>query len=66
MQQLQKLKCLNALDLKLLAMALMLCDHLWATIVPGAMWLTNLGPQPSALRIVSFLLLTLRTLSTIL
>ena len=42
-KQLPKLKCLNALDLKLLAMALMLCDHLWATVVPGAMWLTNLG-----------------------
>lgn len=40
---LRKLKCRNALELKLLAMALMLCDHLWATIVPGAMWLTNLG-----------------------
>ena len=42
-KQMRKLKCLSALDLKLLAMTLMLCDHLWATIVPGAMWLTNLG-----------------------
>ena len=37
------MKILNALDLKLLAMALMLCDHLWATIVPGHQWLTDLG-----------------------
>lgn len=42
-QRLTKLKCLNALELKLLAMALMLCDHLWATIVPGNQWLTDLG-----------------------
>ncbi len=26
-----------------IAMALMLCDHLWATVVPGADWLTWLG-----------------------
>lgn len=42
-QRLENLKCLNAFELKLLAMALMLCDHLWATVVPGSMWLTNLG-----------------------
>lgn len=36
-------KCLNALTLKLLAMGLMVCDHLWATILPGCTWLTNLG-----------------------
>ena len=34
---------LSSLDLKLLAMALMLCDHLWATVIPGSQWLTNLG-----------------------
>lgn len=38
-----KLKCLNGTVLKLLAMALMLCDHLWATVVPGALWLTCVG-----------------------
>ena len=32
--------CLDSLTLKLLAMALMLCDHLWATVLPGVMWLT--------------------------
>ena len=34
---------LTALDLKLLAMGFMLCDHLWATVVPGSRWLTDLG-----------------------
>ena len=27
--------CLDSLTIKLLAMALMLCDHLWATVLPG-------------------------------
>lgn len=36
MKKIQDLKCLNGLTLKLLAMALMLCDHMWATVVPGA------------------------------
>lgn len=43
MKKLQNLKCLNGLTLKLLAMALMLCDHMWATVVPGNQWMTNLG-----------------------
>ena len=43
MKKLQNLKCLNGLTLKLLAMALMLCDHMWATVVPGGQWMTNLG-----------------------
>ena len=43
MSPLNRIACLNALQLKLLAMALMLCDHMWATVVPGAMWLTNIG-----------------------
>lgn len=30
-------------SLHILAMALMLCDHLWATVVPGNDWLTCLG-----------------------
>ena len=41
--KLQNLKCLNALHLKILAMALMLCDHLWATLLPGQQWLTAVG-----------------------
>ena len=43
METFRKFKCLNALELKLLAMALMLCDHLWATLLPGQQWLTNAG-----------------------
>lgn len=35
--------CLDSLTLKLLAMAFMLCDHLWATVLPGVMWLTAVG-----------------------
>ena len=34
---------LNAFTLKLMAMAFMLCDHLWATVVPGSQWLTCIG-----------------------
>ena len=34
---------LSGFDLKLLAMLLMLCDHLWATIVSGNDWLTCVG-----------------------
>lgn len=34
---------LNAAHLRILAMALMLLDHLWATIVPGSDWMTHLG-----------------------
>ncbi len=33
----------SSFGLHLLAMALMLCDHLWATLVPGSLWLTALG-----------------------
>lgn len=43
MKTTKKWKVLNALDLKLLAMALMLCDHMWATVIPGNQWLTNVG-----------------------
>ena len=32
MNEKKSLRCLNSLSLKLLAMALMLCDHLWATV----------------------------------
>ncbi len=34
---------LTSFALHILAMALMLCDHLWATVVPGNTWLTVLG-----------------------
>ena len=34
---------LSGFDLKLLAMLLMLCDHLWATIIPGNNWLNCVG-----------------------
>jgi len=34
---------LSAFDLKLLAMAFMLCDHLWATVIHGNDWLTCVG-----------------------
>ncbi len=40
---LARLKCLNALQLKILAMALMLCDHAWATVVPWNNWMTAVG-----------------------
>ncbi len=34
---------LSSFSLHLLAMGLMLCDHLWATIIPGNSWMTWLG-----------------------
>lgn len=34
---------LSAMSLHLLAMALMLCDHLWAMVIPGAQWLNSIG-----------------------
>lgn len=37
------IRCLNALDLKILAMVLMACDHAWATVAPGLTWLTTIG-----------------------
>ncbi len=33
----------SSFALHIIAMALMLCDHLWATIIPGQMWLTMVG-----------------------
>jgi len=39
-----KKRPLNSTTLRILAMALMLLDHLWATIIPGnADWMTCLG-----------------------
>ena len=43
MEEQKKRFGITSFHLKLMAMALMLCDHLWATIVPGADWLTCLG-----------------------
>ena len=34
---------LNTAALRILAMALMLLDHLWATVIPGNDWMTYLG-----------------------
>ncbi len=34
---------LSAAALHIMAMALMLCDHLWATVVPGNQWMTSIG-----------------------
>ena len=34
---------LSGFDLKLLAMAFMLCDHMWATIIRGNDWMTCIG-----------------------
>ena len=34
---------ISSMVLHILAMALMLCDHLWATVIPGNDWLTCLG-----------------------
>lgn len=39
----EKLKFLDRDGLKILAMVLMLLDHLWATVVPGNNWMTYLG-----------------------
>lgn len=39
----QKKTGLTAAHLRILAMALMLLDHLWGTIVPGNDWMTYLG-----------------------
>ncbi len=36
-------KDISSFTLHLLAMGLMLCDHMWATIIPGHQWLTWLG-----------------------
>ena len=34
---------ISAATLHILAMVLMLCDHIWATVIPGNQWLTCLG-----------------------
>ena len=39
----KKFKFINSNILKILAMFFMLLDHLWATIIPGNQWMTNIG-----------------------
>ena len=34
---------ISSMTLHILAMVFMLCDHLWATVVPGNDWLTDIG-----------------------
>ena len=34
---------ISSAGLHILAMVLMLCDHLWATVIPGNNWLTRIG-----------------------
>ena len=34
---------ITSMTLHILAMLFMLCDHLWATVVPGNNWLTCIG-----------------------
>ena len=41
-QHFKKIETTSA-SLHIMAMAFMLCDHLWATIVPGNDWLTCIG-----------------------
>lgn len=43
MNIINKIKCLDALTLKVLAMILMLLDHMWATVIPGNQWMTCIG-----------------------
>ncbi|MBQ8193418.1 MAG: conjugal transfer protein TraX [Bacilli bacterium] len=39
----KKIKFINSNLLKILAMFFMLLDHMWATIIPGNQWMTNVG-----------------------
>lgn len=43
MQITKRWQCLNALHLKFLAMVLMVCAHLWSTIIAGHNWLDAIG-----------------------
>lgn len=43
MQITKRWQCLNALHLKFLAMILMVCAHLWSTIIAGHNWLDAIG-----------------------
>ncbi len=37
------LRGLNSLELKIIAMIFMVLDHMWATVIPGAEWMTCVG-----------------------
>ena len=39
----QKIKCLNGLQLKILAMVCMVCSHMSSTILWGMHWLDSIG-----------------------
>ncbi len=43
MKPITKFQCLDSFQLKVFAMFFMLCDHMWATVVPGNQWLTVIG-----------------------
>lgn len=43
MQEQKSFPGISSFTLHILAMALMFCDHLWATLVPGTEWLTWVG-----------------------
>lgn len=43
MEKIKKIKCIDALTLKILAMAFMLCDHMWATVLSNQSFLTDIG-----------------------
>ena len=38
-----RIRCLDSLTLKIIAMALMLCDHMWVTVAYEHEWLTVIG-----------------------
>ncbi len=38
-----KWKGISSFTLHILAMIFMLCDHMWATVIPGNLWLTCVG-----------------------
>lgn len=39
----REFRCLSGTVLKLIAMACMLLDHMWATVIPGGLWMTCVG-----------------------
>lgn len=50
----KNIKFINSNLLKILAMIFMLLDHMWATLIPGNQWMTNIGRL--AFPIFSFLI----------
>lgn len=43
MNKRQGIRCIDGLTLKILAMAFMLCDHMWATVLSNQHFLTDIG-----------------------